>query len=491
MATFAEQLVGLIKAIKTDITALYGHKDSVANPHGVTKAQVGLGSVDNTSDAGKPVSTTQQAALDAKISATEKGAVGGVATLDAGGKVPAGQLPSSDAVAEGSVNLYFTATRVLATVLAGLSTTTNAVITAGDSVLSALGKLQKQVGDNLDTFGAHTASTANPHAVTKAQVGLGNADNTTDAAKPVSAAQQEALDLKAPLDSPTFSGVAMVPGGAASTAMASLPNATTGFESRAVGSAGTAGAAVATFHRPGNFAAFFGIDTDNKWKVGGWSMGAVAYALYHEGFKPGKGDVGLGSADNTADAAKPVSTAQQAALDSKAPLANPFFSGQAHVSRSRTESSYSSAQFQAYCQAGSTEDFASTAYHVQDAYSAPQMGYHAGLGKFGQFDSSGVAVFTWDVASPIDGLVKSSAGHLTAAVANTDYAPVDSPVFTGPVSLGAFTVAGLPAAPPAGAIAYASNGRKIGESVSSGTGVPVYYSAGAWRVFSTDAVVAA
>lgn len=40
-----------------------------------------------------------------------------------------------------------------------------------------------------------------------------------------------------------------------------------------------------------------------------------------------KADVGLGSVDNTADSAKPVSTAQQAALDLKAPLASPTFTG--------------------------------------------------------------------------------------------------------------------------------------------------------------------
>ena len=40
-----------------------------------------------------------------------------------------------------------------------------------------------------------------------------------------------------------------------------------------------------------------------------------------------KGDVGLGSVDNTADSAKPVSTLQQAALDLKAPLASPTFTG--------------------------------------------------------------------------------------------------------------------------------------------------------------------
>lgn len=49
------------------------------------------------------------------------------------------------------------------------------------------------------TVSAHVADTANPHGVTKAQVGLGNCDNTADSAKPVSTAQQAALDLKAPL----------------------------------------------------------------------------------------------------------------------------------------------------------------------------------------------------------------------------------------------------------------------------------------------------
>ena len=43
------------------------HKDNKNNPHAVTAAQVGLGNVNNTSDANKPVSTAQQAALDEKI----------------------------------------------------------------------------------------------------------------------------------------------------------------------------------------------------------------------------------------------------------------------------------------------------------------------------------------------------------------------------------------------------------------------------------------
>lgn len=46
------------------------------------------------------------------------------------------------------------------------------------------------------TADAHYANTSNPHSVTKSQVGLSNADNTSDANKPVSTAQQTALDLK-------------------------------------------------------------------------------------------------------------------------------------------------------------------------------------------------------------------------------------------------------------------------------------------------------
>lgn len=44
-------------------------------------------------------------------------------------------------------------------------------------------------------------------------------------------------------------------------------------------SANASGAAFMTFHRPGAFAGYFGLDTDNVLKVGGWSFGAVAYPI--------------------------------------------------------------------------------------------------------------------------------------------------------------------------------------------------------------------
>jgi len=63
------------------------------------------------------------------------------------------------------------------------------------------------LANNYVTLGAeHETDTANPHVVTKTQIGLGNVDNTTDANKPVSTAQQTALDLKANIASPTFTG---------------------------------------------------------------------------------------------------------------------------------------------------------------------------------------------------------------------------------------------------------------------------------------------
>ena len=87
-------------------------------------------------------------------------------------------------------------TDVRAATLTGLSTATNAVVSATDTVLVALGKLQKQVSDNLATLTSHTGNTSNPHSVTKAQVGLGNVDNTSDASKPISTAAQTALNAK-------------------------------------------------------------------------------------------------------------------------------------------------------------------------------------------------------------------------------------------------------------------------------------------------------
>lgn len=62
-----------IDRIKREISPdIKKHEDKKDNPHGVTKDQVGLGNVDNTSDMNKPVSTAQATAIaDAKKAGTD------------------------------------------------------------------------------------------------------------------------------------------------------------------------------------------------------------------------------------------------------------------------------------------------------------------------------------------------------------------------------------------------------------------------------------
>lgn len=64
--------------------------------------------------------------------------------------------------------------------------------------------------------------------VTKAHVGLGNVDNTADTSKPVSTAQQTALNLKANIASPTFTGTVTLPGATISDGSDVVVGATTG-----------------------------------------------------------------------------------------------------------------------------------------------------------------------------------------------------------------------------------------------------------------------
>lgn len=181
----------------------------------------------------------------------EKGVADGYASLDGTGKVPAAQLPSfvddvieaanfaalpvtgetakiyvtldegktyrwsgsayveisaspgsTDAVTEGVGNLYFTTARVRETLLSGLSVATSAIISATDTVIVALGKLQAQI-TTLETALTGKADTSHTHIIgdvtglqtaldgksstshthTKSDVGLGNVDNTSDATK--------------------------------------------------------------------------------------------------------------------------------------------------------------------------------------------------------------------------------------------------------------------------------------------------------------------
>jgi hypothetical protein len=58
--------------ISDNKTAIDNHIADKNNPHDVTKSQVGLGNVDNTSDLNKPISTATQNALNTKVSNTRE-----------------------------------------------------------------------------------------------------------------------------------------------------------------------------------------------------------------------------------------------------------------------------------------------------------------------------------------------------------------------------------------------------------------------------------
>jgi len=68
---------------------------------------------------------------------------------------------------------------------------------------SAYDSAASWISTNGATVVAHLSRTDNPHSVTKAQVGLGNADNTSDVNKPVSSATQTALNAKYDASNPS------------------------------------------------------------------------------------------------------------------------------------------------------------------------------------------------------------------------------------------------------------------------------------------------
>jgi len=169
-----------------------GAEQTFAMVSDLTKSQVGLSNVDNTSDANKPVSTAQQAALDFKLDAsayneyfkgkyTSSGALttayptatdGDYAIVDAGTGVDAKEwiwdneagwivggatgASTTDALPEGSTNLYWTVARFLANltaanIKAALGITTLSGSNTGDQDLS--GKQDVLVsGTNIKTL---------------------------------------------------------------------------------------------------------------------------------------------------------------------------------------------------------------------------------------------------------------------------------------------------------------------------------------------------
>lgn len=213
-----------------------------------------------------------------------------------------------------------------------------------------------------------TLLTAVDAAAQKVALALNNVTNTSDANKPVSTAQQTALDLKANLAAPAFTGVPTAPTAAAATNTTQL--ATTAYVRTEIASLVAAAPATldtlnelsAALGNDPNFATsmstalglkaplasptFTGVVTVPNasfalTKLADVATGTIFYrktagagapetqtlATLKADLALAKADVGLGNVDNTSDVNKPVSTAQQTALNLKADLASPALTG--------------------------------------------------------------------------------------------------------------------------------------------------------------------
>lgn len=132
----------------------------------VTKSDIGLGNVDNTSDVSKPISTATQTALNNKVD-----------------KITGKSLSTND---------YTTAEKTkLAGIEAGATKYTHPT---GDGNLHVPATGTSNSGKVLKA--GSTAGSISWGSLSKSDVGLGNVDNTSDANKPISTATQTALDAK-------------------------------------------------------------------------------------------------------------------------------------------------------------------------------------------------------------------------------------------------------------------------------------------------------
>lgn len=135
---------------------------------------------------------------------------------------PVGGIPKSDLTSAVQASLDNADAAVAGTAPAASSTTPGLVQLTGDLGGTSTSPTVPGLASKADASAltSHTSNTTNPHSVTKTQVGLGNVDNTSDASKPVSTATQTALNLKANLASPTFTGTVTVPTPTVGTAAA-------------------------------------------------------------------------------------------------------------------------------------------------------------------------------------------------------------------------------------------------------------------------------
>jgi cytoskeletal protein CcmA (bactofilin family) len=289
---------------------------------GITKSMVGLGNADNTSDANKPISTATQSALDLKAS---------IANVDASLNLKANLVspaltgtPSAPTAAANTNSTQIATTEFVQTAVANLVASAPATLDTLNELAAALGS-DASFSTTVSTSLGLKAPINNPTftgtvgGITKSMVGLGNADNTSDASKPISTATQSALDLKASIanvdaslnlkaniESPTFTGTVS----GISKNMVGLGNADNTSDANKPVSTATQSALDLK-------ASIANVDASLNLKA---NLESPTFTGTVSGIS--KSMIGLGNADNTSDANKPISTATQSALDLKASIAN-------------------------------------------------------------------------------------------------------------------------------------------------------------------------
>lgn len=166
-AAYFNYLINKITACLKELQSkLKGHAEDTNNPHGVTKEQVGLGNVNNTSDASKPISTAQATAIEAAKKAgtdAQTALTTHASNTDNPHKVTKEQV--------GLDNVPNVATNDQTPTYS--DTTTLTTLVSGEKLNVAFQKIKFAI----TTLINHVGNTNNPHSVTKAQVDLGNVPN--------------------------------------------------------------------------------------------------------------------------------------------------------------------------------------------------------------------------------------------------------------------------------------------------------------------------
>lgn len=148
---------------------LYEHTSDRNNPHGITKAQLGLGNVDNTSDRDKPISDAVLVALNRKA---DKGTI--VAVSGVKGDNEERYRTGNVNITKGNIglgNVPNVSTNSQTPTFSIASRLTR--LASGDMMSVLMGKIAKAINELID----HLDNKNNPHEVTKEQIELDKVGN--------------------------------------------------------------------------------------------------------------------------------------------------------------------------------------------------------------------------------------------------------------------------------------------------------------------------